>query len=325
MCKKIVSVFFALCMVMSLAAGAFAAKDGGMQIEDLKKVIDKEKDKMATWNDMTMDEFLRELKRVLPENDEIELSFSKESDFRVYNATAKKDGSIFANIQFKCDVYTRHEMYTVKIPMLDDLSTPVVDDTKKQEENKNDQPSVTEPEEKKDIATAPVSFNDVKAGAYYEAAVKWAVEKGITAGTSDTTFSPDNTCTRAQILTFLWRAVGSPKATAGNPFADVKESDYYYDAAVWASEKGMVSGTTFEADTPCTRASTVTYLWLNAGAPWADSEIEFADVDMDAEYAEAVAWAVEEGVTSGTSATTFAPDTVCSRGQIVTFLNRAIK
>ncbi len=168
------------------------------------------------------------------------------------------------------------------------------------------------------------SFSDVAAGAYYEAAVKWAVEKQITTGTSATKFSPDNTCTRAQILTFLWRAVGSPKATAGNPFADVKESDYYYDAAVWANEKGMVSGTTFGADTPCTRASTVTYLWLNAGAPWTDSEIEFADVDMDAEYAEAVAWAVEEGVTSGTSATTFSPENICSRGQIVTFLNRAL-
>ena len=151
------------------------------------------------------------------------------------------------------------------------------------------------------------------------------MEKNITAGTSATTFSPDDTCTRAQIITFLWRAVGSPKATTENPFSDVKESDYYYDAAIWASEKGMVSGSTFDANTPCTRASTVTYLWKNANSPQTVASDNFADVSADADYAEAVAWAVEEDVTSGTSDTTFSPDTICSRGQIVTFLNRAIQ
>lgn len=168
------------------------------------------------------------------------------------------------------------------------------------------------------------SFADVKAGAYYENAVKWAVDKKITTGTSSTTFSPDDTCTRAQIITFLWRAVGSPKAASNNPFADVKETDYYYNAAVWASEKGMVTGKIFAADTPCTRASTVTYMWQNAGAPQTKVSNKFGDVSASADCAQAVAWAIENGVTSGTSDTTFSPKTICSRGQIVTFLNRAL-
>ena len=165
-----------------------------------------------------------------------------------------------------------------------------------------------------------MNFNDVKDDAYYAYAVKWAVENNITTGTSDTTFSPDDTCTRAQILTFLWRAVGSPKASIENPFADVKTTDYYYDAAIWASEKGMVTGNIFEGNTPCTRASTVTYLWKNADAP----TLSMDSIFDDAEYAPAVAWAVVSDVTSGTSDTTFSPDDICSRGQIVTFLERAI-
>ena len=154
--------------------------------------------------------------------------------------------------------------------------------------------------------------------------MKWAVGKKITAGTSNTTFSPDDTCTRAQILTFLWRAVGSPKSSAKNPFTDVSQNDYYYYAAVWANEKGMVSGSVFEGSTPCTRSATVTYLWQNAEAPDPEDYAEFSDVSADSEYADAVAWAVENSVTSGTSDTTFSPDAICSRGQIVTFLKRAL-
>lgn len=159
--------------------------------------------------------------------------------------------------------------------------------------------STTEVKEEK------VSFNDVKDSDYFAAPVKWAVEKGITTGTSNTTFSPAETCTRAQIITFLWRAVGSPKASAANPFGDVKTSDYYYDAAVWASEKGMVSGNVFAGNTPCTRASTVTYLWKNAGSQGIRYDGCFDDVSEDADYATAVMWAFEEGITSGTSETEF--------------------
>lgn len=168
------------------------------------------------------------------------------------------------------------------------------------------------------------AFTDVEAGVYYEDAVKWAVEKNVTTGTTATTFSPDVTCTRAQILTFMWRAAGSPEPTIANPFADVKDTDYYCKPALWAYEKGMVTGTEFEADTPCTRASTVTYMWQNAGAPKTNVSDKFSDVSALSDCAEAVAWATENGVTSGTSGTTFSPGLICSRAQIVTFLLRAV-
>lgn len=171
-------------------------------------------------------------------------------------------------------------------------------------------------------ATESNSFNDVAAGAYYYDAVQWAVSRQITAGTTATTFSPNTTCTNGQILTFLWRAKGQPEPTISNPFTDVGESAYYYKAALWAYENGMVSGASLGADTPCTRSQTVTYLWKLAGQPAAASASAFADVEGGAEYAQAVSWAVEQGITSGTSATTFAPDGTCTRGQIVTFLYR---
>lgn len=167
------------------------------------------------------------------------------------------------------------------------------------------------------------AFTDVADSAYYAAPVAWAVENGITSGTTTTTFSPNATCTTAQILTFLWRAKGSPEPTSKtNTFTDIKESDYYYKAALWAKENGLISGTTFNGSTPCTRAATVTYLWKLAGSPSAASA-SFTDVPVTAKYSQAVAWAVSKGVTSGTSATTFSPDTTCTRAQIVTFLYRA--
>ena len=168
-------------------------------------------------------------------------------------------------------------------------------------------------------------FVDVKADAWYAESVKWAVDKKITVGTTETTFSPDNTCTKAQIITFIYRAVGSPKASAKNPFSDVKESDYYYDSARWAYEKGMVSGGKFDPNSPCRRSDTVKYLWINAGSPKASYSGNFDDVKTSADYALAVAWAVDNSITSGTSKTTFSPDMTCTRGQIVTFLLRALK
>ncbi len=270
-------------------------------------------------------------------------------------------------------------------------------------------------------------FTDVKAGDYFADPVVWAVNRKITAGTSATTFSPNQNCTVAQILTFLWRAYGSPKSNGKNPFSDVKSSDYYYNAALWANQKGMVTGGTFGGDRPCTRSMAVTYMWkaassadfeanFNIGdgylyeytgsssdvvipntvtyivspafysedltsvtipssvtyveygtffdegslldvyyegseAQWKAINFEdsdelskatihynckmpqqnqqpvstgFTDVPGTADYAQAVKWAVDKGVTSGTSATTFSPDSVCTRGQIVTFLHRAL-
>lgn len=172
----------------------------------------------------------------------------------------------------------------------------------------------------------PMDFTDVAEGAYYYDAVAWAVQNGITNGTSATTFGPDVSCTRAQMVTFLWRAAGSPEpTTANNPFTDVQAGSYYYDAVLWAVEQGITSGTsatTFAPDATVTRAQTVTFLWRQAGAPVVNYAMSFTDVDANAYYGEAVRWAVSEGVTSGTSATTFSPDMDCTRAQIVTFLYR---
>ena len=172
------------------------------------------------------------------------------------------------------------------------------------------------------------AFSDVDGGLYYAAPIAWAVERGITTGTSESTFSPDSLCTRGQIITFLWRAAGSPKPTSSNnPFIDVKAGAYYYDAVLWAVEKGITSGTsatTFSPNTVCTRGQTVTFLWRAAGSPKAASSTNpFSDVQSGAYYYDAVLWAVEQKVTSGTSATTFAPGSTVTRGQTVTFLYRS--
>lgn len=174
------------------------------------------------------------------------------------------------------------------------------------------------------IVSTVGGFTDVKETDYFANAVLWAVEKNITSGTSATTFSPNATCSKAQILTFLWRANSSPEPTADNPFTDIKPADYFYKAALWTAEKGLVSGSTFGANTDCTRAMTVEYLWKAAGSPATSSKASFTDVPAGADYGQAVAWAVEKGITSGTSKTTFSPGATCIRGQIVTFLYRAM-
>ena len=176
-----------------------------------------------------------------------------------------------------------------------------------------------------DSATATVGgFTDVKTSDYFADAVQWAVERNITSGTSKTTFSPDATCSKAQILTFLWHANGSPEPTAANPFADIQTGDYFYKAALWAAEKGLVSGSTFGANTDCTRAMTVEYMWKAAGSPAPAGKADFDDVPANADYAQAVAWAVEKNITSGTGDGNFSPAATCTRGQIVTFLYRAM-
>ncbi len=171
-------------------------------------------------------------------------------------------------------------------------------------------------------AAAP-AFKDVKAGEYYCEPVAWAVDAGITTGTTATTFSPNETCTQAQILTFLWRAAGEPQATVSNPYtnAAVADGQYFYTPLLWAWEKGMVSDAAFNPNADCRRSDVVTYLWKLADKPLA-AAANFTDVADGADYAEAVAWAVEKGVTTGTTATTFGPTETCTRGQIVTFLWR---
>lgn len=158
-------------------------------------------------------------------------------------------------------------------------------------------------------------FTDVKTGDYFADPVLWAVEKKITAGTSATTFSPNTTCTQGQILTFLWRAKGEPK-----PTGTVSGTQYYATAAQWAKEQGLTDNFSAEAD--CTRAMVVTYLWKLAGSPKTGTS-NFTDVSANADYAQAVAWAVEQDITSGTGNGQFSPNSTCTRGQIVTFLYRA--
>ena len=180
------------------------------------------------------------------------------------------------------------------------------------------------------VKTAPTNpFTDVAKGEYYYEPVLWAVEKGITTGTSATTFSPDDTCTRCQVVTFLWRAAGSPEpAGSNNPFTDVKSNDYYYKAVLWAVENGITSGTsatTFSPDAGCTRGQVVTFLHGYEGKPAPDSTTNpFTDVKSNDYYYKAVLWAVNHDpqITSGTSATTFSPNDTCTRGQIMTFLYR---
>ncbi|RHT58407.1 S-layer homology domain-containing protein [Butyricicoccus sp. AM29-23AC] len=172
-------------------------------------------------------------------------------------------------------------------------------------------------------------FVDVATGSYYEDAVDWAVENGITKGTDDTHFSPDGICTRAQAVTFLWRAAGSPEPeTRTMPFTDVPVGSYYYDAVLWAVENGITKGTsdtTFSPNMTCTRAQIVTFLWRSEKSPAAGRANPFADVKSDAYYADAVLWAVKENITKGTTNTTFSPDADCTRAQIVTFLWRCKK
>ncbi len=170
------------------------------------------------------------------------------------------------------------------------------------------------------------SFTDVPSNEYYADAVRWAVENGVTEGTSETTFSPDKDCTRAEIVTFLWRAAGSPVSASGSsPFTDVAAGTYYSDAVLWAVGQGITTGTgaaTFSPDAVCTRAQVVTFLHRYEGTPAAGSAASFTDVAAGQYYTDAVAWAVANGITTGTSATTFAPDVNCSRAEIVTFLYR---
>lgn len=169
-------------------------------------------------------------------------------------------------------------------------------------------------------------FTDIYESDYYYDAVLWAVANGVTNGTSATTFGPNVTVTRAQMVTFLWRAHGSPEATGANPFTDVGTSDYYYDAVLWAVENGITVGTsdtTFSPETPVTRAQAVTFQWRAAGSPVVSGS-SFDDVAADAYYVNAVTWAVANGITNGTSGTTFSPDVVVSRAQAVTFLWREL-
>lgn len=168
-------------------------------------------------------------------------------------------------------------------------------------------------------------FTDIPSGAYYENAVIWAADKGITGGTSATTFAPNGICTRAQAVTFLWRAAGSPAPKSMNSFADVPADAYYAKAVAWAVENGITSGTgggKFSPDATCTRAQIVTFLYRAAGSPAVSGGSVFSDVKAGAYYADAVTWAANKGITGGIGNGLFGSDNNCTRAQIVTFLYR---
>lgn len=169
-----------------------------------------------------------------------------------------------------------------------------------------------------------INFVDVPANSWYVEPVAWAIEQNITSGTSATTFSPDATCSKAQILTFLWRACGSPEPEMFNPFLDVSDTDYFCKPAIWAFENSMVEGEYFQPHVPCSRSMAVTYLWKQAGWPIGSATTNFTDVPTSADYVQAVSWALDMGITSGTSASTFSPDSTCTRSQIITFLYRSL-
>lgn len=170
-------------------------------------------------------------------------------------------------------------------------------------------------------------FTDVSSSAYYYNAVAWAVDSSITSGTSANTFSPDNACSRAQVITFLWRMAGSPVVTnTVSAFDDVPADSYYWNAVQWATANGITAGIRsglFGSNSTCTRGQMAALLYRYAGSPAIDGELPFADVSADSYYARAVIWAVENGITNGVSETAFAPDNICTRAQIVAFLYRA--
>lgn len=175
-------------------------------------------------------------------------------------------------------------------------------------------------------AEAVPEFDDVKSGAFYFDAVQWAVENGITNGTGKNTFSPNDVCSRYQIVMFLWRAAGQPEAKAAVSFADVKPGDIFYEAVQWAVERGITKGTSstsFSPYAPCTRGQIVTFLYRSAGSPKVSGACNFSDVSSGSFCHDAVIWASSEGITNGTSAGRFSPNEGCTRAQVVTFLYRA--
>ncbi len=167
------------------------------------------------------------------------------------------------------------------------------------------------------------AFTDVASSAWYREAVYWAVQQSITNGTGGSKFSPDRTCTQAEILTFLWRAAGEPEPSGTGDYSNaaVTADRYYYDALLWAWEEGVVTNKALDPSARCQRSDVVTYLWRLSGRPNAGSST-FLDVPASADHAQAVAWAVDAGITTGTGGQKFSPQMTCSRAQIVTFLYR---
>ena len=176
------------------------------------------------------------------------------------------------------------------------------------------------------VEPTPVNpFTEVVETAYYYDAVMWILEKGITEGVTETSFDPTANCTRAQMVTFLWRAAGCPEPTGSAAFVDVPANAYYYKAVLWAVEKGITNGMTANSFVPnqvCSRGQMAAFLYRHAGAPKVSGEHAFVDVSNDNYYDSAVVWLLKEGITNGTTQTTYSPNNNCTRGQMAAFLYR---
>ncbi len=258
------------------------------------------------------------------------ISKTENGSVSVSPATAKKGSTVIITVRPKNNY--KLDTLVVKDAKGNEIETEKVSDNKytfTMPGSKVDiTPSFTasgDSEDKTD-SKADISFTDVAAGAYYADAVRWAVGKGITNGTTSTTFSPNASCTRAQMVTFLWRAAGSPLPSSNSSnFTDIKSGEYYYNAVLWAVENGITTGTsatTFSPNKTVTRGQTVTFLYRKDNADKVNTANPFSDVANGKYYTDAVMWAVSNGITNGTTATTFSPDNNCTRGQIVTFIYR---
>ena len=244
-------------------------------------------------------------------------------DPKTGSVTMLKSGTVtITAVASRTDVYPEAQAsYTLSVTATNNPSEPT-DPNIPSTPGSSDGTTATEKPQ-----TSVPAFTDVKQSSYYYDAVQWAVENGVTDGTSAETFSPERACTRAQAVTFLWRAAGCPAPKrSGNSFADVKSGAYYADAVQWAVENGITDGTgehTFSPDSTCTRAQIVAFLFRALGEK-TGAAMPFTDVAADAYYAPAVAWAAANGVTGGTTPTAFSPDADCTRAQIVTFLYRCL-
>ena len=277
--------------------------------------------------------------KILQDGEYVDLDLTAEYNLAGYNYTLRDLGDGFAMfdgavnvLDYVAEDYMVLANYVESFPVDETTGLPTItaDNSPYGETTGEGRITlVTEKEEEPKPVENP--FIDVKEGAFYFEPVLWAVEKGITTGTTATTFAPDAFCTRAQIVTFLWRNAGSPEPkTTENPFTDVKEGTFYYKAVLWAVENGITTGvskTAFAPDKACTRAEAVTFLWRAEGKPEHDdkelTDYPFTDTDGKAYYADAILWAITEGVTNGKGNGIFAPDEACTRGQIVTLLFRA--
>ena len=185
-------------------------------------------------------------------------------------------------------------------------------------------PEDTHPSKIYNVAPVTVgTLTDVTSDAWYAEAVKWALDKGIISGT---TFSPEKTCTRAQLITFLWNASGAPKMSDTNPFSDVKSTDLHYDAALWASEKGIINGSTFAPQTSLNRGELVISLWKSLDCPEGLQANQYLDIEShQSDFGRAVAWSHINGVMGGTGKYKFSPKKTCTKAQVINYIYRALK